>query len=531
MTATDTARSLLTQLIANGLTDLVIAPGSRNGPISLAALDAQDSGQLRVHTRVDERSAGFFALGIALLTKQPVAVVVTSGTAGAHLLPAMIEAAENDSPLIAITADRPVKLVNTGANQTVEQLNFFAAATKRVLDLDSEQDAPSWQTSLTKFLADGVYGPIHLNARFKEPLLPTNSWKPRLKKFRVPLQPVNKLVAGSILNGKKGVVIAGHGDSGHAAKIAAKLNWPIFAEPSSMCVSPNLIAHAPLTILSMAQEVEVVVTTGRAGLSRGINQLLSSKKVVSVNLPTRISNPAAILHSTGELELTDLEQFDSSWLDKWLNQGQKVSRLVQDTLTNAPLSALHVTNLLNNSLTQNDQIHLAASLSLRDFDYTLHGCVAGSITANRGVNGIDGIISSSLGAASIWNQSAQHQSYALLGDIALVHDLSSLVIPSTDVVPQLRLIVSSNNGGGVFSTIEQNGVAGFEQVFGTPHDLVIAEVLQALGIKTTVIKNKSELELVLQTPALISAAVIEGLDRAVEAKLRAELVAAAKSMR
>jgi 2-succinyl-5-enolpyruvyl-6-hydroxy-3-cyclohexene-1-carboxylate synthase len=105
------------------------------------------------------------------------------------------------------------------------------------------------------------------------------------------------------------------------------------------------------------------------------------------------------------------------------------------------------------------------------------------------------------------------------------------VIPSTDVVPQLRLIVSSNNGGGVFSTIEQNGVAGFEQVFGTPHDLVIAEVLQALGIKTTVIKNKSELELVLQTPALISAAVIEGLDRAVEAKLRAELVAAAKSMR
>jgi len=521
VSATDQARLLLTELISAGVTDLVIAPGSRNGPISLAALDAERANLINIQVRIDERSAAFTALGIAKVTNRKAAVVVTSGTAGAHLLPALIEAAQSDLSLIAITADRPTELVNTGASQTIEQLQLFSSVSANVVDLLSEWPAEMWQNEIK--IALSKPGIVHLNPRFSEPLIPPSAWEiPKVE--LIPAKTAEpKLAVAEMLNSKRGVVIAAADQISHAAQIATALNWPLVAEPAAIS-HPNLISHSPLTISKLAEQIEVVVSVGRVGLARSVNSLLNSKPRVAVKLPTLITKAKTIASTKGELDLTDLLATDPSWVESWLQHAVEVNKIVNHVLEKSELSGLMVAKALLENLTPANSLHAAASLSLRDLDFMMKSNQLGLLTANRGVNGIDGIVATAIGAAIAWQRTGKGQSYCLLGDVALLHDLASLTIPATEQLPSLRLVVVDNNGGGVFSTIEQRGIAGFERVFGTPHQANLAAVLRGFDIDVTELDSAAELDQIFATKPGLSAVVISGIDRDVEADVRKELV-------
>lgn len=518
MSTTAQARVLITELVKAGVTDLVIAPGSRNGPISLAALAAN---QIQVTVRIDERSAAFTALGIAKVTKKKVAVAVTSGTAGAHLLPALIEAAQSDISLIAITADRPKELINTGANQTIEQLDLFAAATENVVDLLSSWTAEMWQHELS--LALKATGIIHINPRFSEPLIPSDTWQPQ--EISISLKNVNpeKVNITNLVSGKNGVVIAEGAQIAHAGEIAGSLNWPLISEPAGT-TNANLIRYGSLVSAKFMDDIEIVITVGRVGLSRQINSLINSKPRISIKTPTKLTNINALLVSSGEVETTNLQALGHEWLNRWMDEAEISIRLIDKFVDNAPLSGLLVASSLLGNLKSSNHLHLAASLSLRDLDFLMQPNSIGLLTSNRGVNGIDGIIATATGAALAWQQLGNAQSYCLLGDVALLHDLSSLTLPSTEKTPNLRLIIVDNNGGGVFHTIEQRGVPGFERVFGTPHKADLKSLLTGLDIPVTEIRNKSELSRIYEFQPGLSAALISGIDREIEADLRRQLI-------
>lgn len=521
MSATQQARTLVIELIKAGVTDLVIAPGSRNGPISLAALAAANEQKLNVTVRIDERSAAFTALGLAKVTNRKAAVVVTSGTAGAHLLPALIEAAQSDLPLIAITADRPTELINTGANQTIEQLELFKAVTQNVLDLASDWSAQLWETKLQAALAKP--GIVHLNPRFVEPLVPQDDWQLPEFDLQSAKSELPQLAAADLLNFKQGVVIAAGDQIAHAEQIAASLNWPLLAEPTSSS-HPNLISHSPLTAAKLADQIEVVVSVGRVGLARSITAILNSKPRVAVKVPTLITQAKTISQSPGELDLKDLVKSDQKWIQLWQHQAQEVSKAINSTLKQSNLSGLGVAEILLKNLTSTNLLHVAASLSLRDLDFMMQPNKIGLVTANRGVNGIDGIIATATGAAIAWQRQGNGQSYCLLGDVALLHDLASLTIPKTEKLPNLRLVIVDNNGGGIFNTIEQQGVAGFERVFGTPHQINLAQLLSGFAINVIEITSAAELDKIFIEMPGISAVVISGIDRNVEADIRKLLV-------
>lgn len=521
MSATEQARALVIELIKSGVTDLVIAPGSRNGPISLAALAAADANLLNVAVRIDERSAAFTALGIAKVSKSPVAVVVTSGTAGAHLLPALIEADQSDIKLIAITADRPAALVNTGANQTIEQLNLFNSVTEVVVDLDSDWPAAKWQHELAVALNSS--GVIHLNPRFAEPLKPDSVWQVPKIEISVENAVAKSVNLNELINNKCGVVISDAQEIKHAAEIARKLNWPLITEPAGMA-GANLIKHGPIAIAKLADQVEIVVSCGRVGLARTTNALLNSKPRIAVKLPKSINRANAIYASCDQLDLSEVIPTDQKWLKTWQDNANAISTKIDELIDNTKLSGLDVAQSLFTNLTKQNHLHVAASLSLRDLDFMMQENEIGLITVNRGVNGIDGVIASATGAAIAWQRTGGEQSYCLLGDVAFLHDLSSLAIPATESLPNLRLIVVDNNGGGVFSTVEQHGATGFERVFGTPHKVNLENVLTGLGITVTKVESKSDLANIFIDKPGISAVLISNLDREQEAKLRREVV-------
>jgi 2-succinyl-5-enolpyruvyl-6-hydroxy-3-cyclohexene-1-carboxylate synthase len=518
MSATAQARTVLTELVAAGVSDLVIAPGSRNGPISLAALAHP---QLNVNVRIDERSAAFTALGIAKVTGKKVAVVVTSGTAGAHLLPALIEAAQSDLDLIAITADRPKNLVNTGANQTIEQLELFLAATNNVVDLDSSWPAEMWRNELSIALAKP--GVIHLNPRFAEPLVPSDQWQPTLVEQVAVAKSMEKIDASAYLNGRNGVVVTSGDEISHASEIAQRLNWPLIAEPAASH-DANLISNSPLVLPMLADQVEVVLTVGRVGLARSVNNLINNKPRIAIRVPSALTNLDAIMKTAGSLDSSKLTAESHDWLNRWQDCASEINDQVSATLNGADLSGLHVANLLLENLKSSNLLFAAASLSLRDLDYLMRPNAIGMLTANRGVNGIDGIVATAIGSALAWQRNGGGQSYCLLGDVALLHDLSSLTIPTTEELPNLRLVIVDNNGGGVFSTIEQRGVSGFERVFGTPHRADLTQVLTGLGIPTIEISQKLDLPKIFNESTGLSAVVITGIDRDLEADLRKQLV-------
>ena len=489
-TSTSLARVIVRQLIEAGITDAVISPGSRNAPLSLAMYAAAEKKLLTLHIRIDERSAAYFALGLAKASGRAVPIVCTSGTAVANYHPAVLEAHHSNVPLLVLTADRPANLRRTGANQTTEQARIFGGAVRYFADI-------SGGVFPLELPLDSLHrGPVHLNLQFEEPLLPDDQddWLSSIK-----VAPKDKHFgksAGTLkVNTTRGVLVIGHDRGGltvaEANKIATDLNWPVIAEdPLSF---PAAISHAALFLASPAIRKNLVPETaviiGRTTLSRSVNALIASAKsqiVIDPRMATvdtyRVADQRFIAAPKVESRPADAE-----WHEQWQKLSQRTSKLVAD-ISNWSESALarELAKQLEGA------IFISSSRPIRDLESFASTRSGVETFANRGLAGIDGNISTALGIAT-----DRKSATAIIGDLAFLHDLTGLVGNSS---ANLRIIVINNDGGGIFSTLPQAGVPGFETVFGTPHGINLANVATGLGISATTVSSFAELATELKKP-------------------------------
>ncbi len=288
-------------LLASGMRDVVLAPGSRSAPMAYALLAAERAGALRLHVLIDERSAGFVALGLAVASERPVGVVVTSGSAVANLHPAVLEAAHQRVPLVAISCDRPPELVARGGSQTTEHLGIFggdggvagggvAGGISRPRAVAEVSDAAVAGSAVEHLLAQargGVPGPVHLNVAFTEPLVPAAT--PSVPTVVLPdLPPASwsSVIPDALEPGPVTIVVAGD-QAPDLAAVALQEGWPVLAEPSSGLRRPGTMSAPPALLDALGEEVERVVVLGRPTLSRQVTRLLarSDVEVVVVDPP------------------------------------------------------------------------------------------------------------------------------------------------------------------------------------------------------------------------------------------------------
>jgi len=490
--STSLARVVVRQIIEAGITDVVISPGSRNAPLSLAFFEASQEGLIKIHVRIDERTAAFFALGIIKSTGRPVPVVCTSGTAVANYHPAVLEASHTNAPLMVLTADRPAMLRKTGANQTTEQARIFGKAVRYFADIDG----PVYPMELP--LDSLRTGPIHLNLQFDEPLLSDDSsdWLSQISV--APKEFVPRTKPGTLrLVGARGVVVVGHDRGGltvdEVTQFTKILGWPVVAEdPLSF---PDAIAHASIFLTSpeirstlIPQSVLVI---GRTTLSRSINAFIKSSPityVVDQRLATVDSDRQADRKFT---ELPDLQGVIQS--DEWIAKWNKVSERAQKLIGSLDgWSEAVIARTIAATIPNGTALFVSSSRPIRDLEGFAHPRGGVYTYANRGLAGIDGNISTALGVAY-----GHKATIAVLGDLSFLHDLPGLVNKESI---NCRFIVINNDGGGIFSTLPQRGVKGFETVFGTPHGLNPAAIAQAMGVDAKEIRSLKELEAEIKAP-------------------------------
>ena len=490
--ATTLARVIVRQIVQAGITDAVLAPGSRNAPLSIAFYQAEQAGLIRLHVKIDERGAAFFALGLTKATGRPVPVICTSGTAVANFYPAVLEASHSNAPLLLLTADRPARLRRTGANQTTEQARLFGKAVRYFADVSGsaypmELPFNSLQT-----------GPVHLNIQFEEPLIGDSdtSWLDQIK-IAEPKIFTRKGPGTFHTKSTRGLLVIGHDRGGlsqeSVEKFAHELGWPVIAEdPLSF---KDAIAHASVFLTSTKIRSEVkpdtVVIIGRTTLSRSINASIAQARKIFVIDPRMATVDQDRTADQKFLVLPNLEvpSADPDWVAVWNKLGERASKVVSELDT---WSEETFARDFAAALPTGASLFVASSRPIRDLEGFAKPRQGVEVFANRGLAGIDGNISTALGIAS-----RSEKTFAVLGDLAFLHDVSALA--HTDN-PDLRLFVIDNNGGGIFSTLPQAGVDGFEKIFGTPHGRDIQAIATAFGVKTSTISTSAELARVVPAP-------------------------------
>ena len=473
--ATDLARQTIRKLIEFGVSDFVISPGSRNAPLSIALQEAKTRGIVELHIKLDERGAAFYALGIAKATNQHVVVICTSGTAAANFHPALLEAWHASNKLIAITADRPDRLRKTGANQTTDQVGMFP-------------NIPAYD------LVAGINfelgnGPTHLNIQFDEPLLPkeASEWLSGLH-INPPKQIAESAKSLSVTG--NGVIVIGHDRGTLAASEIAK-----FVEASGLPV----IAEDPLTFSSaicqasafLSDEVirnylkpDYAIVIGRTTLSRSINSYLAladKTYVVDPRISTIDTKRTAsqVFFALPKLEVSTL---NPTWVSDWNEISKLAAKVITEDQTWSEQIALRT---IAAGLPTGSAFFVGSSRPIRDIEAFATPRAGIEVFANRGLAGIDGNLSTIFGISNNFERT-----YAVIGDLTFLHDLTALLAPPTN---NLTIFVIDNNGGGIFSTLPQSGVAGFEDIFATPQNQDLVKIISSFGIKVTKVKSTSDL--------------------------------------
>ena len=514
--STALARVLVDQLVRGGVRDAVLSPGSRSAPIALALVADP---RIRLHVRIDERSAGFLALGLALATNRAVAVVCTSGTAAANLHPALLEASHAGVPLVVLTADRPPELRGIGANQTIDQTGLYAAAPRLAVELGVPEQRVGqvryWRSTIARVLAtatrSGDPGPVHVNVAFREPLVPDGdqTWPESLDPDRPQWMEVRTdTVAPPALRDvlgadppERGAVVVGHGavDPVAARRLAEALGWPVLSEPTGNARSgPNAVATYPLLLadpaFAAAMPAELVVVVGKPGLSRSLlGWLATAGRQVVVDPrpawadPVRAADvvlPAVPIPPAGPAPAA------TGWLDQW-RVADLAARAAVDAVLDAQQAVTEprVARDLMAALPPGAALLLGSSRPIRDAEAYSAARADLAVFGNRGVSGIDGLVSTAVGIAL----GHDGPTYALLGDLAFLHDHGGLVLGPQEQRPDLVLVVVDNDGGGIFSLLPQAGQPGFERVFGTPHGLDLRAVTLAAGWACTVVERAADL--------------------------------------
>jgi 2-succinyl-5-enolpyruvyl-6-hydroxy-3-cyclohexene-1-carboxylate synthase len=514
--ATAFARVLVDELIRAGVRDCVLAPGSRSAPLALALAAAERAGRLRLHVRIDERTAGFLALGLAKAAGRPVPVVTTSGTAAAHLHAAVLEADASGVPLLALTADRPPELRSTGANQTIEQAGLYGGAVRWAVDVGvPEEGREAAQNRYWRALAaravlvatgalSGDPGPVHLNLGLREPLLPDDEadvtepsapWAGRPGgapwTAAAPVRPAPARVAEE----PRTLVVAGDAPAAlgrAAAAVAEECAWPLLAEPSSGGWGARSLRAGALLLgvpaMLSAHRPDRVLVVGRPTLSRPVSALLADP---DVRVETVAASPRwadAGRNTTAVSAGMSAEAggpLAERWASAWREAAARVGAAVDTVLDAAPgLTAARLARDLVAALPAGALLVLGSSTPVRDVDRLAvpRGNVV--VLANRGVAGIDGTISTAVGAALAHQRAGGGPAFALLGDLTFLHDLTGLLVGEGEPPPDLTLVVPDNGGGGIFAQLEpgeDRHARDYRRVFGTPHGRDLVEVAVGLG--------------------------------------------------
>jgi 2-succinyl-5-enolpyruvyl-6-hydroxy-3-cyclohexene-1-carboxylate synthase len=621
------AVTLVDELVRCGLRDAVLAPGSRSAPLAIALWERaggadQGSGPeparparrgpqgagspragsslvpggrppgpaLRLHVRIDERSAAFLALGLAKAGGRPVAVICTSGTAAANFHPAVIEADESGVPLLVLTADRPPELRGTGANQAIDQLKLYGGAVRWFAEAGVPEARPGmnayWRSLACHAWAaasgaDGGFpGPVHLNLPLRDPLVPglpdagapasgtaaeAGGW-PEPLAGRAGGAPWTRWAgasrAGSAAPGgpwsagpdepgpldlpwtERGVIVAGDGAAGPSGllRLAAAAGWPVLAEPSSGARQGTHALGAYQYLLEhpaflAANRPDLVICAGRPGLSRGQTAFVrqaaadGARQVVLALGPGRWADPARTATDVAAaVRLAGAPATPpAGWLRGW-QEADAAARGAVDAVLDAgdELTEPRLARDLAAALPDGALLWAASSLPIRDLDRHVAPRDGLRVLASRGASGIDGLISSAAGAALAHQASGGGPAAALLGDIAFLHDAPGLFAGPEEARPDLVLVVANNDGGGIFSTLEQAAVpAPFERVFGTPHGARLAGLAAAAGIGHTLVVRAADLPAALKGDGI---RVVEvAADRAAGTGLRRRLAEAAAS--
>ena len=514
--------TLVDEWVRLGVTDAVVCAGSRSTPLALPLAE-----RLRVHVRLDERSGAFFALGLAMATGRPTVICVTSGTAAAELHPAVVEAHHAGVPLIVCTADRPPELHDTGAPQSIDQNGLFAAAVRWSASpgVPVEGQEATWRPLAVRAFEEAVHGangpgPVHLNLEFREPLIGTAG--------PLPSRQGPKVVVGDDRPGAipteleplrgRGMIIAG-GPWSHRANpagvagLADTLGWPVLADPLSGSRSGGTIAAADAIVRTEPPLPECIVLFGTPWLSRALGTFVShaadaGARIIVVDPWRQWADP---LRVATEFHQCDVDRWlnaavasaapsDPQWVNSWREREAKAQAAIAEVLGTDLSEPLVARVVHRHAAGTGATLVAAASMPIRDLEwYAEPSPTPPRVLANRGVNGIDGVVSTALGVAAS-GSGAGTRTVALMGDLTFLHDVSGLVnLPETPCT----FVVLDNGGGGIFSFLPQATSVDptvFEQLFGTPPSSDIGAVARGFGLPVQEISTLSQLESALAVP-------------------------------
>ncbi len=528
--STELARSVVAALVEAGVTEVVLAPGSRSAPLSFAAYDVAATGLVRLHTRVDERSAGFLALGLTRVGAR-AAVVCTSGTAVANLHPAVIEAAHSGLPLVVVSADRPARLRDTGANQTTDQLGIFG---QLVPTLDLAGDASFGRGSAALTALTTGQGPTHFNVQLDDPLVPGHPAGWKLQPRKAEAVPAERSRASTLVEtGPRTVVVAGD-DAGPPARVLAQdAGWPLMAEPTSGSRTGDNALRCYRLLLDgpLGQRIERVVVLGHPTLSRPVTRLLARDDVEVWSRPPagvwpERPFPVDVTFDRLEVHAPD----DPSWLEEWRAADRDVATRLDGLLAaEEGITPHEVAGVVGRAVPPGGLLFVGASSPIRDLDLMVPEYGVGDrrkIIANRGLSGIDGTVSSAIGAAL--GRPRSTRCLALMGDVTFLHDANGLVLGPDEPAPDLTIVVVNDDGGSIFSMLEQGAeeyADRYDRLFGTPHGVDLASLCAATRTPHWKVGSLPELEQAIASPnggiEMVEVAVRRDNRRELDARIRA----------
>ncbi len=510
-------RALVGSMVAWGLTDACLSPGSRSTPIALAL--ARDE-RVRVHVHLDERAAAFAALGLAKASGHPVVVACTSGTAAAEYLPAVVEASMSRAPLIVLTADRPPELRGVGANQTIDQVGLYGSYVRWSVDAEvpgDRQEAGYWHGLGSDAGAASLRhppGPVHLNLPFREPLVPsgepidlggvasvftdTASPPPRPRKAEV------AALVEVVEPAERGLVLAGSLRAPAPAVLALceRVGWPLVAEPTSGLRVPGALGAGQLLlsdeVFASAHMPEVVIQVGAAPTSRaGLAIVAAAERLVVIDPDDLVADP----HRRADPRLVvDLEELVAAaarrvtsrgatwWTSDWREADRRARRAADGLMDSWPEPyegriARDVAACAPDGAT----LVAASSMPIRDLDASMRAREGLRVLANRGASGIDGFVSTVLGVSV-----AGTPTIALCGDLSLLHDAGSLLWSAGRGYDAV-FVVPNNDGGTIFSFLPQRDLPELDALFTTPHGLDLARVCEAAGASHALVVHADDL--------------------------------------
>ncbi len=533
MTPADTTATFCATLVDEwaraGLTDAVVSPGSRSTPMALALVADE---RVRVHVHHDERSAAFIAVGVGRASGRPAVVLTTSGTAAVELHPAVVEAHHDKVPLLVVTADRPPELRDVGAPQTIDQVHLFGRSVRAYAEpgVPIEATREQWRSVAAQAVIDAVTsppGPVHLNLSFREPLLGQVGVLPGGRPGGGPWHGrpgpaaaragIDADVLADAVEGCNGVIVAGGGigdpDAVHA--LAAALRWPVIADPRSGCRVPRAgtISHADaiLRVPEVAARLrpDVVLRLGSLPASKVLGQWLAASGAWQLGVeadglvfdPDRVlasvltAEPGAFCAQVSESLRRDRAgsvAAPGDWFDAWTAADAEAASAIRATLAahHEPTEPAIARDLMA-AMPDGSHVMVSSSMPVRDVEWFAAPREGVTVHANRGANGIDGVVSTAVGIALATGAPTA----VLVGDIAFLHDTNALLGLARRPL-DLVIVVIDNDGGGIFSFLPQADAlapAAFETLFATPHGVDPGAIAGAHGLPVSRVDHQDQL--------------------------------------